>query len=533
LIAFIFLIRRHSELFAQKTHLDSLARLNDFELQAHAGDFSCFDGGARFIDPLHPYAHDLDIFGNRSIYQYINRSSTLTGADSLASALKRSQATAEAIISTQQSAKELATKTEFRQHFWATGESLKEEGGDKNELLEWIHHPSILYGKKSYALLLKALPTVTIALLLASIFVDGITPFALLSCGVQWGILGLHLKKINAFHNYITQKKNILSKYAQLLRLLGNEKFETPLLTSLAHEGTVASGKVKSLSSLVSSLDARLNFMTNLFVNSILMYDMQCVYRLEKWKEENSHNLERWMNTVSETDVLCSFATFTFNHPNFAFPTITSEQKIIASSLAHPLISKQEVVTNDVAVGSPQSVMIITGANMAGKSTFLRTLGVNVVLALAGAPVSASSFSCPIIGLRSGMRTADSLQDHQSYFYAELYRLKSIMDDLLSGKPLLILLDEILKGTNSTDKQAGSIALVKQLVKHSCLALIATHDLALGDLEKEFPELIKNYCFEPTIENDQLSFDYKLKDGIATKMNATFLMKKMGIIPSH
>jgi DNA mismatch repair ATPase MutS len=239
------------------------------------------------------------------------------------------------------------------------------------------------------------------------------------------------------------------------------------------------------------------------------------------------------MNTVSETDVLCSFGTFTINHPNFTFPSIASGQKIIATALAHPLISEEEVITNDVTIGSPQSVMIITGANMAGKSTFLRTLGVNVVLALNGAPVCASSFACPIIHLRSGMRTADSLQDHQSYFYAELHRLKTIMDELQSGKPLLILLDEILKGTNSTDKQAGSIALVKQLIKHNCLALIATHDLALGELEKEFPQIIKNYCFEPTIENDQLTFDYKLKDGIATKMNATFLMRKMGIIPSN
>jgi DNA mismatch repair ATPase MutS len=176
--------------------------------------------------------------------------------------------------------------------------------------------------------------------------------------------------------------------------------------------------------------------------------------------------------------------------------------------------------------------MIITGANMAGKSTFLRTLGVNIVLALNGAPVCSSSFHCPVISMRSGMRTADSLQDHQSYFYAELDRLKSIMDELRAGKPLLILLDEILKGTNSTDKQAGSIALVRQLLSYPCLALIATHDLALGDLEKEYPDRVKNYCFEPTIENDQLSFDYKLKQGLAQKMNATFLMKKMGIIPA-
>lgn len=167
---------------------------------------------------------------------------------------------------------------------------------------------------------------------------------------------------------------------------------------------------------------------------------------------------------------------------------------------------------------------------MAGKSTFLRTLGVNLVLALNGAPVCAMEFCCPVINLRTGMRTTDSLKDHQSYFYAELQRLKVIVEDLRSGKPLLVLLDEILKGTNSTDKLAGSVALVKQLMQYPCLVVVATHDLALGNLETEFPNTVINYHFEPTIENDQLSFDYRLKRGIAEKMNATFLMKKMGIV---
>jgi DNA mismatch repair ATPase MutS len=199
--------------------------------------------------------------------------------------------------------------------------------------------------------------------------------------------------------------------------------------------------------------------------------------------------------------------------------------------MTHPLIPESERVYNDMGIGPNDSVMIITGANMAGKSTFLRTLGVNMVLALNGAPVCASEFICPLIEIRSGMRTADSLKDHQSYFYAELNRLKGIMDELRSDKPLLILLDEILKGTNSNDKQAGSISLVKQLLPHPCLALIATHDLALGDLEKEYPDRIKNYCFEATITDDQLFFDYKLNPGVAKNMNASFLMKKMGIIP--
>jgi DNA mismatch repair ATPase MutS len=270
--------------------------------------------------------------------------------------------------------------------------------------------------------------------------------------------------------------------------------------------------------------------MTNLVVNSLLLYDLQCVYRLEKWKSENASQLMEWINTIHETEVLCSFGTYAFNHPHFAFPEINRDLKLSAKELGHPLLEEKERVVNDLHVDAGQSIMIITGANMAGKSTFLRSLGVNVVLALSGGPVCAKDFCCPLIDVRSGMRTADSLKEHQSYFYAELDRLKSIMDELREGKPLLILLDEILKGTNSTDKQTGSVALVKQLVEHPCLVAIATHDLALGDLENVYPGRILNYSFEATIENEQLSFDYKLKRGLAKKMNATFLMRKMGII---
>ncbi|HEY9049565.1 MAG TPA: MutS family DNA mismatch repair protein, partial [Ohtaekwangia sp.] len=263
-----------------------------------------------------------------------------------------------------------------------------------------------------------------------------------------------------------------------------------------------------------------------------LLYDLQCVYRLEKWKVNHADKLPVWLDVITETEVLCSFGTFAFNHPSFQYAGIHDALRIEIQELSHPLLPEHERVSNDLLIGNNQSVLIVTGANMAGKSTFLRTIGINLVLALNGAPVCAKEFRCPIIQLRTGMRTADSLKDHQSYFYAELNRLKTIMEELRSDKPLLILLDEILKGTNSTDKQAGSIALVKQLLPHPCLAMIATHDLALGDLEKEHPDRVKNFCFEATIEKDQLSFDYKLKPGLAQKMNATFLMKKMGIIPA-
>jgi hypothetical protein len=533
LFGFIVLMLKHTKLFEAKTHLENLVKINTNELQAGEGDFSCFDGGSSFINTHHPYSYDLDVFGEGSLFQFMNRSSTLNGTAQLAHTLTNPLTSREAIIERQEAIKELSSKTDFRQDFLATGMALEEFPQDKQQLIAWVNQKPFLYGKSFYGFVLWFLPALTLTLVVVAIMVDGISPYAVLCAGLQWVFLGFHIKKVNTFHQYISRKKNILEKYARLLHRFGKESFTSTLLTNLSAKAMEADKKVKSLASLVSALDARLNSMTNLIVNSLLLYDLQCVYRLEKWKETNANNLLTWLEVINETDVVCTFATFSFNNPDFNFPSITDEKKILATSLGHPLLSAQQRVTNDVSIGDHQRILIITGANMAGKSTFLRTLGVNMVLALNGAPVCAKEFSCPILSLRSGMRTADSLHDNQSYFYAELDRLKTIMDELRSGKPLLILLDEILKGTNSTDKQTGSIALVKQLLAYSCLALIATHDLALGDLEREHPEHVKNYCFEPTIENDQLSFDYKLKTGLAQKMNATFLMRKMGIIPAN
>jgi DNA mismatch repair ATPase MutS len=532
LLIFIVLVQRHSKFFEQRVYLENLLKVQQIELKALEGDITVLDNGAMFIETHHPFSHDLDIFGDGSLFQFINRSSTLSGKKLLASRLSTSLPTVDAIVDHQQAISELSEKTEFRHEIQASGMAVEELPGDRQQLREWVARPSFLFGNKFYSILLTVFPPVTIGLLVLSFFIDGVSPFFWLCAILQWGILGLHIKKINAFHQYISRKKNMLDRYASMLKHMQGEVFKSRLMKEISSTAEKADSKVASLASLVGALDARLNSMTTLFVNSLLLYDMQCVYRLEKWKEENVTSMEGWFDAIHEVEVLCSFGTFSFNDQKLNFPRINAERKLEAKELGHPLIAKDEMVVNDITLDENRSILIITGANMAGKSTFLRTLGVNVVLALSGSPVCASSFDCPLIEIRSGMRTADSLRDHQSYFYAELNRLKSIVDELKSGKKLLILLDEILKGTNSTDKQAGSIALVKQLVSYPSLVLVATHDLALGDLEKEYPQQIRNCCFEPTIENDQLYFDYKLKPGLATKMNATFLMKKMGIIPS-
>lgn len=531
LAVFVAFVRIHSTLFGRKVHLESLESIQPDERAALDGDFSRFNTGSEFIDARHPYSHDLDIFGEGSVFQYISRCNTRGAKQLMAEYLSSRTSSVQELRVRQEAIRELAMKPDFRQEIQAFAMQVQEEPNDQRQLQQWLDQRSFILGRSYYRFVLTAFPLLTLALAAGTFFFDGIGKFALIAAAFQWVITGLHLKQVKAFHRSISHRKATLNRYAGILSLIEGEKYSSALLSDLARQARNGDKKLKQLGSLVRALDARLNVLTNLVVNSLLLYDLQCVYRLERWKEENAKRALAWLRTVHEAEVLCSFATFTFNHPQFAFPEITHERRLSAKGVGHPLLPDTERVVNDIHLDGQQSVMIITGANMAGKSTFLRSLGVNVVLALAGAPVCATEFVCPWIDVRSGMRTADSLKDNQSYFYAELRRLKSIMDELREGKPLLILLDEILKGTNSTDKQAGSVALIRQLVEHPCLVVIATHDLALGDLADFYPGRIVNGCFESNIYDGLLSFDYKLRAGMAQKMNATFLMKKMGILP--
>lgn len=563
IVCFVILVLRHVRLFARKVHLQNLVNINEAEAKGLSGDNSNFSAGSGFIDAHHPYTHDLDIFGEGSLYQRINRCNTHDGRESMARLLAQPHATPEVIREYQKAVIELTSNVNFRQDLQAVGTEINEQPDDRQQLLAWLTAPTIVYGKTFMKTVIWLLPALTVATWM--VYLTGILPgikvVAYLLVLTQWIIWGLHSKQINVFHDYISRKKAILEKYAAMLSVIRNEStephhasaretpngatqmrntahahdsintgFQTSLLKAIVDQAKDAGKKVDRLAVLVNQLNARTNFMMAAFVNSFLLYDVRCVYRLEKWRADNGEKLSAWLKAVSDAEVLGSLANFTFNHPHCRFPVIHNEWAIRAEDMGHPLIDPATCVTNSVNIGPAPTVLIVTGANMAGKSTFLRSIGVNLVLALCGAPVYARSFACPVIPLRSGMRTADSLKDHESYFYAELNRLKSIMDELRQGKPLFILLDEILKGTNSNDKQKGSIALVQQLLNYPSLCIVATHDLALGELSAVHPSTVHSYCFEANIEGDQLSFDYKLKPGLAKTMNATFLMRKMGII---
>lgn len=265
-------------------------------------------------------------------------------------------------------------------------------------------------------------------------------------------------------------------------------------------------------------------------LNTFLFWDLQQVLILESWKKQNKEHIADWFQSLAEVESLSSLATLSFNYPGWSFPTIAIQNgTVIADSLGHPLIPKEKLVTNSFSTEEAGGLNLITGSNMAGKSTFLRSVGVNIVLAMMGSPVCAGSFTVSNMKVISSMRVNDNLEENTSTFYAELKKLKEVIEAVNRNEKVFLLLDEILRGTNSADRHTGSKALIKQLIHHNAVGLIATHDLELAKLADEFPLKLHNYHFDVQVAGDELYFDYKLKKGVCTSMNASLLMKKIGI----
>lgn len=527
-IAYIYLVSIHEKNNYQKTLLENLININEWEVKSQQGDHSSFDYGSEFIDGQHPFAFDLDIFGTGSLFQRINRTSTEPGKERLAFMLSNTLHSKSEITERQKALKELSEKTEYRQNFHAIGLTSSEKKEDQKKLLDWLKLDSLVYGKKFIVPLLIVLPILSISSLLYWILVDVSSPFILVTL-TQWAIIGSYAKRVTLIQNYIGDKRHLLEKFAGHFKLINNEKFEVSINRELKLQSEDAFKQINLLTSRSRALDLRLNIFAGVILNSTILYDLLSVYRLEQWREQNREHLGRWLNAIQEADALNSMATYVFNHPDFVFPEIADKLEMHGEEMGHPLLNVQSCVCNSIEMNGSSTVWIVTGANMAGKSTFLRTVGVNTVLALCGLVVFAKKFTCPLMEVYSGMRNTDSINDNQSYFFAELLRLQKIVENLREGKQLLILLDEILKGTNSVDKLTGSEELVKQLVSQPCLSIIATHDVALGEMEKTYSH-IRNFHFETFIQGSDLSFDFKIKPGVSTGKNATFLMKKMGII---
>jgi len=535
LFAFGIQVRSFIKKNKVKNHLKSLIDINNDEIKALNYKYDQFRNGNEYINTSHPYGFDLDIFGDGSLFQFLNRTSTRPGSDKLALWLSTPDTKREHIIRRQESVKELSARIDCRQDFLATGKQYDESEADMVLINKWLIEPPYYNSKVIFKLLSLLLPVITISMLVTGIIIPVFINFFVLLFLLQLLITGLRLRYNNAIHSIIGKRLDILKKFDGLFACIENEEFKSGILLSLQnklrHGHISARISINNLASIVSAFDNRLNLLAGIVLNGFLLWDIQCIIRLEKWKVRYRDKIPQWFEVLAEFDALSSLANYHFNFPVHIFPSPVTDIIIDTRDLGHPLIDPRERVTNNFSIINKNEFVIITGANMAGKSTFLRTLGVNLVLAMCGAPVCASNFNFKVIKLFTGMRTNDSLQKHESYFYAELKRLKELIDKLERNEEIFILLDEILKGTNSADKQKGSKAILEKLIKLKGTGVIATHDLELAKCEKKFPANIRNKCFEVQIDGAEILFDYKLTDGITQKMNATLLMKQMGIFP--
>jgi len=532
LFVFIALLQWHQKVKFKRNIQKKLVEINEHEIAYLNHTSIPFKDGKEYVNTTHLYTYDLDIFGPKSLFQHLNRTASPIGEKILAGKLS-TPIMHDEIAKHQTAVKELAQKIDFRQLFYAKAKLAKLDQEGYKHLIIWsktlIETPSILL--KVIRLLI---PGLFFTMLALAYYTENIlfTYLANTCFLLNLSVFALSLKKIKK--ELVSSEKihESINQYALIFELIHKEEFHSEYLLhlkkQLEFEGEAVDKHFKKLSQLFYNLGSMQNPIGAVFFNGSLLYHLGVYFNLLKWKKAHASSFEKYLNTLGEFEALNSLANFSFNNPGFAFPTINSEFKVELQNCGHPLINENKRICNDIHFGAG-SFMILTGSNMSGKSTFLRTLGINLVLGNAGAPVCASKALLHPLPVIVSMRMSDSLTDSESYFFAEVKRLKQIMDEL-DYQICFVLLDEILKGTNSDDKRLGTIKVVEKMVFKKAIGAIATHDLEVCNITSSYPKNLTNNCFEVEIVNNELVFDYKLRDGICKNKSATFLMNKMEII---
>lgn len=528
LVLFAFFIVKYVNLQRRKDLISAKLEINKTEIEVLNRNYHSLETGKEFINPAHFYSNDIDLFGVGSFFQYINRTVTDKGKKLLAHLLLENSI--ENIEDKQEAVQELSEKIKWRQHFSALA-SLVSVKKDTNIIASWLHNYQFRFSK-SIAFFPKIFGVLSAILI-------GLLSFSIISFSVMvlWFFIGLgitafYFKKVHALYTETDKVRETFKQYHQLLNEIENQTFNAKYLVEkqqlIQSEQKKASVIFKEFSKVLDAFDQRNNIVIAVFGNALFLWDINNAGRVEKWIRNYKHAVEKWFDVVAFFDAQNSLANFKYNHPKFIFPKIVVQKSVInGKNLGHPLLDSSKRIDNDFLIDKEQ-FFIVTGANMAGKSTFLRTVSLSIVMANCGLPVCAEKFNYSPIKLITSMRTSDSLTEDESYFYSELKRLKFIVDEI-ANEDYFIILDEILKGTNSKDKAIGSKKFVEKLSKSKSTGIIATHDVSLCELANEFSE-IENYYFDAEIIDDELHFDYTLKEGVCKNMNASFLLKKMKIV---
>ncbi len=503
------------------------------ELNALEHNYTHFTDGSSLEPATHEYTHDLDIFGRASLFQYVNRARSEQG-NKLLSEWLLSPAGLSTIKKRQEAVKELSSQPEWRQQLEAFGTINNITTKTQKHIETWLKEENQFINKFHWKLFRFLLPAISWALLFLYLFgVIALSPFLtsmVLMLAISFSITRLIMPAYSKL-NRITSELETLSASIEWIE---KKDLTTGLLKNLkqhyGENGDKASTKIKALKKILDRLDYRLNPLVFIPLSIFLLWDLQQIFSLEKWKLKNQKNISEWYSSLAEFETISSFANLSFNHPQWSYPEILEGDAVFSAiDLGHPLIPPGKRVDNSFATEGVPKISLITGSNMAGKSTFLRSVGVNIVLAMSGAPVCAKQLRVSPVKIMSSMRVSDNLEENASTFYAELKKLRDIIEAVNRKEKVFLLLDEMLRGTNSADRHTGSAALIRQLINHNGAGLIATHDLELASIEKEFPQAIHNYHFDVQVEGEELYFDYKLKEGICQSMNASILMRKIGI----
>lgn len=537
LAAFYRLMQWHQGIIELARHKEQLKTVNDLELNALDLDLSGFYEGNEFKNGQHPFSGDLDIFGKHSLFQFLCRAGTSGGRSRLANYLQE-PAERHETEARQAAITELKDQLDWRQNLQALSGTLTDHPANLMQISAWLEDDFLILKKPWLKAALWLMP-VWSALALAAWVLYIPWPVYLLTLIPAGLIIRQTMPAVDQIYRRTSHAVEMLRHYGRLIAHLETGYFEAPLLRQMhsyfSEGGYSASQNIHRLGYIISQLNVRMNFFA-IFLNIWGLWDLQWVLKLERWKALHKERLIRWFEALQEFEALCSLANAWHNRPDWTMPHFSEEKEISAEAIGHPLIHPAVCVSNDLSMPSRGYIKLITGSNMAGKSTLLRTMGINMVLAQAGSAVCAARFSMPRMQVYTSMRTQDALSESTSSFYAELKRLKVIIDAVKAANepgsthlPVFFLLDEILKGTNSVDRHTGAAALIRQLIRLQGGGLIATHDLELGKLEADAKGAVENLCMEVEIKNGELFFDYSVRKGVSKSFNATLLMRQMGI----
>jgi DNA mismatch repair ATPase MutS len=533
-IGFLFLTQKHNMVKAKISKINSLIALNYAGKKRYNNDYKDFDNGNDLIDENHNFANDLDILGNGSLYQKISSSITPLGRIRLKDELYGNMDfSINEIEERQVSIEELSSKTFFCQRFIAEGLVEENKFDNPEELINWGSDLKGSLLKPYTKILINAMTLLTIVALLVPLFFSNINyTLGKLCILINIILLLFDSKKRNDTLNKVFKYKNDINSYANMISYFEKTKFMSTYLITLQNSlktknGSTLTKEIENLNKIAHKISDRRNIFY-VPLNILLLWDYRVYHELECFRKNSGSNIINMIHAISQVEALISLSNINRDNPNWALPTLTSDNLIIqGKGLAHPLLN-HKAICNDVTLDKNSKILLITGSNMSGKSTLLRTVGLNLVLAYVGTKVRAENLVSSKMKLFTCMRTKDNLEENISSFYAEILRIKALINLCNENENIFFLLDEIFKGTNSIDRHMGAEILINQLSKYSTLGFVSTHDLELGGLYNEVSN-IKNFHFKEYYKNNEIFFDYKLRPGVSTTRNALFLMKMAGI----